>query len=66
MSRKSEMCKVFAENIEPLFRLSYFITGDEILAEDCFSRALQAATGSATTVAGSEFLLSWARRVTTL
>lgn len=63
MVQKSEMCAAFAQNTESLFRLSYLITGEQAKAEKCFVQALETATASAGTVAGSDFVLPWAKRV---
>lgn len=37
----SEACLVFYNNTDSLFRLAYFLTGSEVLAEQCFHAALE-------------------------
>lgn len=36
-----DFCKVFAEDMGPLYRLSFLLTGNQELAEQCFASALK-------------------------
>jgi DNA-directed RNA polymerase specialized sigma24 family protein len=56
----ADFCRIFEEDMSPLYLLSFLLTGDQTMAERCFVRGLEdSAKGNAVF---KEWAQSWARR----
>lgn len=57
---RSDFCRVFEKDINPLYRLSFLLTGDHTIAEQCFVGGLHIAQDGNHVF--KEWAESWARR----
>ena len=57
---RADFCRIFKEQMDRLYLLSYLLTADEAIAEKCFVRGLHGSTKS--NVVFKEWADSWARR----
>src|SRR3954465_5889770 len=56
----SDFCRIFTEEMSGLYQLSYLLTGDSALAEQCFVGGLEDCSGSNRVF--KEWARSWAKR----
>lgn len=56
----ADFCRIFENNMNRLYLLSYLLTGDREMAEECFVRGLEDSTGHNRVF--REWADSWARR----
>lgn len=57
---RKDFCQIFEKNITPLYLLSYLLTGDQAIAEQCFVGGLHIAQEG--NLVFKEWAESWARR----
>ncbi len=56
----SDFCRIFAQEVDSLYQLSYLLTGDHKIAEECFVSALTDCAQANRVF--KDFVPSWARR----
>jgi DNA-directed RNA polymerase specialized sigma24 family protein len=59
-ARGADFCRIFVEEMDRLYLLSFLLTGEHSLAEECFVRGLEDARKGNPVF--KEWALSWARR----
>jgi hypothetical protein len=56
----ADFCRIFEEDMSPLYLLSFLLTGDQAMAESCFVRGLEDSAKGGPVF--KEWARSWARR----
>ena len=59
-ARREDFCEIFIEEVDALYQLSFLLTGDRKLAEQCFVSGLQSCHNN---LVFAEWARAWAKRI---